>query len=147
MGIKNSFLVIVTKALVSNNVADCREALDGAPRCERILWLLEVDVSNIKVSPFNWALQDAKFEVATYMLDDILSIRADREAYYYGKDVLFRVHPDLVEILCRLAPGMLNNVFDGLMWYSRNIVDGRRRVNYYIRDVYGNPNEKNYEKF
>ena len=49
-------------------MADCEDALSAAPRDERILWLLEVDVSNIKVSPFNWALQDAKFEVARFML-------------------------------------------------------------------------------
>lgn len=136
---------LVTKALVSNDVGECAEALSGAPRNERLLWLLEVDVSNIKVSPFNWALQDAKFAVAEFMLDDILMIRADREAYYYGKDMLFRVHPDLIEMLCRLAPQMLFNVFDGLMWHSRNITNGKRRVNYYIREAYGNPHEEMYK--
>eukprot|EP00397_Hematodinium_sp_SG-2012_P002998 GEMP01003006.1.p1 GENE.GEMP01003006.1~~GEMP01003006.1.p1 ORF type:complete len:1130 (+),score=154.99 GEMP01003006.1:81-3470(+) len=136
---------LVTKALVSNNATDCEDALSAAPRNERIIWLLEIDVSNIKVSPFQWALQDAKFEVARFMLNDTLVIRADREAYYYGKDVLFRVHQDLIDMLCRLSPPMLFNVFDGLMWHSRNIVDGQRRVNYYIRDVYGNPNVSEYE--
>merc|ERR1719402_1001470 len=72
-------------------------------------------------------------------------IRADREAYYYGKGTLFRVHPDLIEILCRLAPHLLSNVFDGLMWHSRNIIDGHRRVNYYIKDVYGNPEVETYQ--
>jgi len=133
---------LITKALVSNNVTDCDDALSAAPRCERILWLLELDVSNIKVSPFFWALSDGKYDIARYMLDDILKIRADREAYYYGKDILFRVHPDLIGMLCRVAPQMLTNVFDGLMWYSRNIVDGRRRVNYYVRHVYGDPHEE-----
>lgn len=131
---------LVTKALVKNSPEDCADAIDQAPRCERNLWMLEVDVSNIKVSPFFWGIQDSKLDVSKFMLEDILCIRADREAYYYGKDELFRVHPDLIEFMCKLAPQLLVVVFDGLMWHSRNIEDGKRRVNYYMRDIYGDPN-------
>ena len=54
--------------------------------------------------------------------NDILMIRADRESYYYGKDMLFQVHPDLIEILCKLAPKLLFVVCDGLMWQKSFLI-------------------------
>jgi len=136
---------LVTKALCSNSAKECAAALEVSPRNLRIFWMLELDVSGIKVSPLGWALQDAKVTVAKFMIEDILAIRADREAYYYGKDILFRVHPDIVKLLCQLAPHLIEVVFDGLMWHSRNIEDGKRRVNYYVRDIYGDPHKSWFE--
>jgi len=136
---------LVTKALCNNSAKECLNALEVAPRNLRIYWMLELDVSGIKVSPLGWALQDNKLAVASFMLTDILAIRADREAYYYGKDILFQVHHDIVRLLCQLAPQLIEVVFDGLMWHSRNIEDGKRRVNYYIRDLYGDPTKKWFE--
>lgn len=34
---------------------------------------------------------------------DLLTIRADRDNYYYGCDTLFHVHPDLIHHLCNNA--------------------------------------------
>jgi hypothetical protein len=36
------------------------------------------------VSPLYWAIRDAKMDMARVMLRDLLTIRADRDAYYYG---------------------------------------------------------------
>ena len=37
------------------------------------------------------------------MLQDLLTIRADRDLYYYGCDALFTRHPELIHRLCPLA--------------------------------------------
>jgi hypothetical protein len=29
-----------------------------------------------------------------------MTIRADREAYYYGRETLWQSHPDIVKVLC-----------------------------------------------
>ncbi len=73
------------------------------------------------------------------MLDEILSIRADRNKYYCGKDDLFRVHLDLVAVLCHTSRQLLFVLLDGLMWESNQVVNGMKRVNYFVRDLYGNP--------
>jgi len=43
---------LLTRALMRDSCAEIDEALDQAPRIERNLWMLEIDVSGIKVSPF-----------------------------------------------------------------------------------------------
>jgi len=63
----------------------------------------------------------------------LLTIRADRDVYYFGYEELFQRHPDVVEKLCASAPMLLETLFDGLVWRSRSTVDGMRRVNYYIK--------------
>jgi len=60
------------------------------------------------LSPLYWAIRDGKFSIAQFMLEDLLSIRADREEYYYGKTDLFDTHPDIVEVLCREAPNLVD---------------------------------------
>lgn len=37
------------------------------------------------------------------MLQDLLTIRADRDNYYYGCDALFTRHPELIHRLCLLV--------------------------------------------
>lgn len=36
--------------------------------------------------------------------EDLLTIRADRDHYYYGCDTLFDVHPELIHRLCNSVP-------------------------------------------
>ena len=50
------------------------------------------------MSPLYWAVRDGKVDMARVMLRDLLVLRADREAYYYGYDQLWALHPDLVTV-------------------------------------------------
>lgn len=47
-------------------------------------------------------------DCAKLILEDLLSIRADRENYYYGADALFEHHPELVLRLCDSATELLS---------------------------------------
>jgi hypothetical protein len=62
------------------------------------------------------------------MIDDLLTIRADRDRYYYGVDEIFRRHSDVVKRLCENAPVFLPTLFDGLVWRARTSPNGLRRV-------------------
>eukprot|EP00397_Hematodinium_sp_SG-2012_P002889 GEMP01002897.1.p1 GENE.GEMP01002897.1~~GEMP01002897.1.p1 ORF type:complete len:1183 (+),score=249.82 GEMP01002897.1:779-4327(+) len=135
---------LVTKAMVNNSVDEMSEVLKQAPRGMRDMWLLEVNVSGEILSPFYWALYDGKIKLAHFMLEDLLAIRADRETYYSGSENLFLSHPGLVKNLAVLSPSLLSVLFDGLMWRSRITDNGFRRVNYFIRDVYGDPTNQRY---
>ena len=54
--------------------------------------------------------------------------------YYYGRQELFENHTDLIAQLCQKCPELLANVLDGLMWHSKEKVQGRMvHVNYYNR--------------
>eukprot|EP00961_Rhodomonas_salina_P015933 214227-Rhodomonas_salina.1 len=55
------------------------------------------------------------------MLQDLLAIRADREAYYYGRVELWKTHPDLINVLCHEAPDLIEDLFDGLLWHSQTV--------------------------
>ena len=37
------------------------------------------------------------------VIEDILTIRADRDVYYYGCDALFERHPEVIQHLCNYA--------------------------------------------
>ena len=77
-------------------------------------------------------------------MQDILSIRADRHKYYYGREKLFETHPDIVELLCK-DPGaevLLDTLFNGLLWHSNTVTQGKLRVNYYIKELYGDPEQE-----
>lgn len=76
-----------------------------------------------------------------FIINDLLTIRADRNTYYYGREILFRKHPNVVEILCKELPKLLDMMLDGLMWHANVVVDGKVRVNYYIRELYGVPDD------
>lgn len=68
-----------------------------------------------------WAIRDGKFNIGRYMLRDLLAIRADREAYYYGRVELWQTHPDLISVLCAEAPDLIEDLFDGLLWHSQTV--------------------------
>ena len=52
---------------------------------------LQVDVNGEVLSPLYWSLSDGQFAIASYIMSDLLMIRADREAYYYGRSGLHSV--------------------------------------------------------
>ena len=40
--------------------------------------------------------------------------------YYYGADLLFEKHPDLVGELGKECPSLLETLLDGLLWHSND---------------------------
>merc|ERR1719162_2655420 len=66
---------------------------------------------------------------------DLLTIRADRDRYFYGADDLFHRHPDIVKRLCNDAPALVPVLLDGLVWRSRLTENGFRRVNYFVKHL------------
>eukprot|EP00930_Biecheleria_cincta_P056874 TRINITY_DN428_c0_g1_i3.p1 TRINITY_DN428_c0_g1~~TRINITY_DN428_c0_g1_i3.p1 ORF type:complete len:612 (-),score=120.78 TRINITY_DN428_c0_g1_i3:230-1873(-) len=69
------------------------------------------------------------------MITDLLTIRADRDNYYYGCDELFTRHPEVIQRLCADAAALLPTLLDGLIWRSRLAINAQRRVNYYVKHV------------
>jgi len=133
---------IVMKAINNNSAKQVERALSCAPRGERAEWMLIVQVGTQDISPLAWALESGSVDTAHAIIKDLLTIRADRDCYYYGSDQLFSRHPDIVRKICVEAPVLLNVLFDGLIWRSRVVEDGQRRVNYYIKYLVVNPEGK-----
>eukprot|EP00960_Hanusia_phi_P027927 747112-Hanusia_phi.AAC.3 len=53
---------------------------------------------------------------------------------------LFEYHPDLIQTLARESGPLVQVLLDGLLWHSKQKYAGRKvKVNYYIRDLYGDP--------
>jgi len=130
---------VVMKAINTNAVKNLRKAVSCAPRGERAKWMLRVQVGTQNISPLLWAIESGAFEAASFIFKDLLSIRADRDKYYYGVDELFDRHPNIVQTLCVDAPGLLPVLLDGLIWRARVTQNGQRRVNYYVKHLLVNP--------
>ena len=126
---------IVMKAINNNSVSQLVKAVSCAPRGERSNWVLIVKVGTQDISPLRWAIASGSLSAAKAIIEDLLAIRADRERYYYGVDDLFQRHPDIVKILCTEAPMLLPTLLEGLIWRSRTVNQGVRRVNYYVKNL------------
>ena len=92
--------------------------------------LLNISVGAQSISPFYWSIRSGNLNSARAILQDLLTIRADRDVYYYACDDLFVRHPDVVKYLMTDVPALLQTLFDGLVWRSRWISKGLR-----MRDV------------
>jgi len=97
--------------------------------------MLNIQVGTQSISPLLWAIETGSLEAARAIIQDLLTIRADRDRYYYGLDTLFERHEDIVRRLCVDAPALLPALLDGLVWRSRTTENGNRRVNYYIKHL------------
>jgi len=126
---------IVMKAINTNQAKALKKAVAIAPRSKRAMELLNITVGTQSISPFYWAIESGSLECARAMIQDLLTIRADRDSYYYGVDHLFTRHPEVVQRLCAIAPQLLWPLLDGLVWRSRQALGGRRRVNYYVKNL------------
>mmetsp|Transcript_69068 Transcript_69068/g.179415 ORF Transcript_69068/g.179415 Transcript_69068/m.179415 type:complete len:1273 (-) Transcript_69068:209-4027(-) len=126
---------IVMKAVNANSQKLLQKAISCAPRAKRAEWMLKIQVGTQTISPLYWAIQSGNLDAADAMIKDLLTIRADRERYYYGVDALFERHEDFVARLVDEARVLLPTLFDGLVWRSRHTKDGLRRVNYYIKHL------------
>merc|ERR1719174_2647369 len=101
------------KAINMNSRKQLKRAVGCAPRGKRTLWMLNVQVGTQSISPLMWAIETDSLEAAKAIIVDLLTIRADRDRYYYGMDILFERHADIVQRLCLDAPALLNTLFDG----------------------------------
>ena len=75
--------------------------------------LCQIDIEKSMVSPLFWALHDSKHDLVDFILNELLTIRADLHGYYYGREMLFKYHPDLVGILGRNGQPLLVTLLDG----------------------------------
>jgi uncharacterized membrane protein YgcG len=126
---------LVMKAININTKRSINLAVAQAPRGERAKWQLRIQVGTQSISPLMWAIDSGALESAYAIIIDLFTFRADRDKYYYGCDDLFGRHPEIVHTLCTNAPTLLNVFFDGMIWRSRVIVNGQRRVNYYLKHL------------
>merc|ERR1719217_464272 len=124
---------IVMKAININSPKAVAAAINCAARGVRATWMLLITVGTRDISPFLWSVQSGAIEAGLTMLQDLLTIRADRDKYYYEFDYLFRRHPDIVNVLMSDAPALVVPLVDGLIWRSRLTDNGYRRVNYYLK--------------
>eukprot|EP00931_Biecheleriopsis_adriatica_P069428 TRINITY_DN4327_c0_g1_i2.p1 TRINITY_DN4327_c0_g1~~TRINITY_DN4327_c0_g1_i2.p1 ORF type:complete len:1143 (+),score=249.93 TRINITY_DN4327_c0_g1_i2:113-3541(+) len=126
---------IVMKAINVNSASQMSKAVACAPRGERSNWVLIVQVGTQNISPLLWSIESGSLDAARAMLDDLLTIRADRERYYYGVEDLFKRHPDIIDTLSVDAVSLLPTFLEGLVWRSRVCIDNMRRCNYYVKNL------------
>ncbi|CAE7369292.1 unnamed protein product [Symbiodinium natans] len=131
----NEGSTLVMKAINMNSANMVRKALVPVPRSRRALSMLKVTVGTQSISPLLWAISSGGLEAAHEMLADLLTIRADRDRYYFGNDDLFARHPDIVQVLTKEAPTLLEVLLDKLVWRSRLVVGGQRRVNIFLKHL------------
>uniref|UniRef100_A0A0G4HCC2 Globin domain-containing protein n=1 Tax=Chromera velia CCMP2878 TaxID=1169474 RepID=A0A0G4HCC2_9ALVE len=96
---------LITRALIGGDGNELCLALAAAPRGERINWAATVDLDTTFISPIYWCIREGRLDLATILIKDLLTIRADRARYYYGRAALFKFHPDLIEVLRHLLNG------------------------------------------
>eukprot|EP00927_Polykrikos_kofoidii_P046597 TRINITY_DN40782_c0_g1_i1.p1 TRINITY_DN40782_c0_g1~~TRINITY_DN40782_c0_g1_i1.p1 ORF type:complete len:1138 (-),score=213.21 TRINITY_DN40782_c0_g1_i1:20-3319(-) len=126
---------VVMKAINANSVRMVKDAMAAAPRGSRAMQLLLVQVGTQSISPLSWVIESGSIDVARAMICDLLTIRADRQKYYYGVNDLFKRHPDIVKRLSQEAPMLLPTLFDHLVWTSHRTKHNLRRVNYFIEHL------------
>lgn len=133
---------VVMQAINTNIEKNLKKAIAVAPRGKRAMELLNITVGTQSISPLYWAIESGSLVCAQAMIEDLLTIRADRDNYYFGADALFTRHPEVIKKLSSSAPSLLDPLLEGLIWRSRVISNGYRRVNCYckhlMQDVDGN---------
>eukprot|EP00388_Colpodella_angusta_P024148 GDKJ01062944.1.p1 GENE.GDKJ01062944.1~~GDKJ01062944.1.p1 ORF type:complete len:1015 (-),score=222.58 GDKJ01062944.1:2715-5642(-) len=130
---------LVTKAMITGSAENVLRALEDSPSGSRVAWACKIDLDGGFLSPLYWAIRDGKLAIAQVLLRDVLTIRKDVERMWYGCALLFQAHPDLVEILCNEAPPLLHDLLDGLVWKSRHASNGTRRMVFFVRELWGDP--------
>eukprot|EP00438_Fugacium_kawagutii_P021594 Skav212178 [mRNA] locus=scaffold754:392548:402202:+ [translate_table: standard] len=127
---------LVMKAINTNNKLTLTKAMDVSARGQRANDLLSITVGTQSISPFYWSIDSGSLHgsggkvsraliCAQTILEDLLTIRADRDVYYYGCDNLFTRHPEVIKRICTSAPSLLPTFLDGLVWRSRQTNEGK----------------------
>ena len=135
---------LLAQALLSGSGKKLQAALDNVPRGERIKAALEIRVDSKVLSPILLSILEGHSNQTEMLIKDLLSIRADRSTYYYGRADLWRASPWLLATLVDRLPKALPTLLDGHLWCSRFVENGTRRVNYYIQELYGDPGLSDY---
>ena len=133
----------VMQAIHLDDALHLQRALSDAPRSERSTWQLGVRVGSQSISPLFWALRTGAQTTARAMIEDVLTIRADRDRYYYGADELFHLQPDIVEDVLNEAPNLTETLLKGLIWRSHKTENGQRPVIYYLKHLLQDMDEAN----
>merc|ERR1719240_2322651 len=131
----NEGSTVVMKAIQQNSKKAILRAIADAPRGERFTWMLNVQVGTESISPLVWSISNGKMDGAKVIIQDLLTIRADRDRYYYGINDIFKRHEDIVKRLADDAPRLIPTLLDGMIWRSRLAINGTRRVNYFVKHV------------
>ena len=105
--------------IVMNFGKGLKKAVSCAPRGKRALWMFNVQVRTQSISPLLWSVEIGSLEAGQAIIQDLLTIRADHERYYYGMDTMFERHPDIIQRFCSDARSLLPVLLDGLIWRSR----------------------------
>ncbi|CAK9016556.1 unnamed protein product [Durusdinium trenchii] len=126
---------LVMKAINMNSARHIIRALSDTPRKRRAMAMLKVTVGTQSISPLLWAIQSGSMEAAQAIVQDLLTIRADRDRYYFGADDLFTRHPDIIQVITTEARPLIRVLLDRLLWRSRLVVAGHRRVNIYLQHL------------
>merc|ERR1719181_611119 len=129
---------IVMQAINTNLEKALKKAIAVAPRGKRAMELLNITVGTQSISPLYWSIESGSLICAKAVIQDLLTIRADRENYYYGCDDMFGRHPEIIQRLSADASVLLPDLLDGLVWRSRMALNGQRRVNYYVKHLLQN---------
>ena len=77
------------KAINMNSGKHVKRALITVSRKRRAMAMLKVTVGTQSISPLLWAIQSGSIEAAKAIIEDLLTIRADRDRYYYAVNELF----------------------------------------------------------
>lgn len=125
----------VMQAIHFDDSKRLRRALLDAPRDQRCIWQLAVQVGSQSISPLFWALRSGAHTTAKAMIEDVLTIRADRDNYYYGADELFKYQPNIADNILREAPFLAESLLEGLIWRSHKSQDNLRPVIYYVKHL------------
>merc|ERR1719343_131599 len=88
----NEGSTIVMKAINLNSGRMLKKAVSCAPRGKRAAWMLNVQVGTQSISPLVWAIETGSLDAAKEIIIDLLTIRADRDRYYYGMDTMSERH-------------------------------------------------------
>lgn len=112
---------MISKSLSTNSTDDLTAALGLSPRRHRALHALEIEVDDTVIMPITWTINEGQFALTDVLLRDLLTIRGDRNNYYYGRQLLWEKHPLIVHVLVHKAPKLLYTFLDGHMWTSRSV--------------------------
>eukprot|EP00434_Breviolum_minutum_P001222 symbB.v1.2.001070.t1/scaffold33.1/size517934/22 len=108
---------LVMKAINANQKFQLKKAMEVCARGQRAKELLNITAGTQSISPFYWAIDSGALVCAQAILEDLLTIRADRDVYYYGVDALFTCHPECIQKLCARAPTLMSTLLNGLVWH------------------------------
>ena len=92
---------------------------------------IRIQIGNQSISPLAWPIESGALELAGAIIQVLLTLCADRDRHYYGRDALFKRHPEIGQMLTTDAPTVLPKVLNGLIWRPRTTEHGLQRASYY----------------